>query len=138
MHTSQRARQQQCVRIRQRASHCDSYTYFNALTVPEWLDQVGSLLPAHREQLFPPTETLSIFLSQALSADRSCQQAVDESAIKRLTQGLPQCGTHTGAYCRARQRLPLAMIRSLVRGRICITHKIYTKITAWISPFLFL
>jgi hypothetical protein len=28
MHTSQRARQQQCVRIRQRASRCDSYTFF--------------------------------------------------------------------------------------------------------------
>jgi len=114
MHTSQRARQQQCVRIRQRASRCNSYTFFNALTAPKWLDQVESLLPAHRERLFPPTEALSMFLNQALSADRSCQQAVDESAIKRLTQGLPQCSTHTGAYCRARQRLPLAMIHSLV------------------------
>lgn len=114
MHTSQRTRQQQCVRIRERAACCDSYTFFNALTAPKWLDQVESLLPAHRERLFPPTETLSMFLNQALSADRSCQQAVDESAITRLTQGLPQCSTHTGAYCRARQRLPLAMIRSLV------------------------
>jgi len=114
MQSSQRARQQQCVRIHQRASRCDSYTFFNALTAPKWLDQVESLLPAHRERLFPPTETLSMFLNQALSADRSCQQAVDESAVKRLTQSLPQCSTHTGAYCRARQRLPLAMIRSLV------------------------
>jgi len=114
MHTSQRARQQQYFRIRQRASCCDSYTFFNALTAPKWLDQVESLLPAHRERLFPPTETLSMFLNQALNADRSCQQAVDESAIQRLTQGLPQCSTHTGAYCRARQRLPLALVRSLV------------------------
>lgn len=114
MHTSQRARQQQCVRVRQRASRCDSYTFFNALTAPQWLDQVEALLPTHRERLFPPTETLSMFLNQALRADRSCQQAVDEAAIKRLTQGLPQCSTHTGAYCRARQRLPLAMIRTLV------------------------
>ena len=116
MQSRQRAREQQCVRIRQRASRCDSYTFFNALTAPHWLDQVESLLPAHRERLFPPTETLSMFLSQALSADRSCQQAVDESAIKRLTQELPRCSTHTGAYCRARQRLPLAMIRSLVHS----------------------
>jgi len=116
MHTSQRAREQQCVRIRQRVSRCDSYTFFNALTAPQWLDQVETLLPAHRERLFPPTEALSMFLNQALSADRSCQHAVDESAIKRLTQGLPQCSTHTGAYCRARQRLPLAMIRSLVHS----------------------
>ena len=116
MQSSQRAREQQCVRIRQRVSRCDSYTFFNALTAPQWLDQVETLLPAHRERLFPPTEALSMFLNQALSADRSCQHAVDESAIKRLTQGLPQCSTHTGAYCRARQRLPLAMIRSLVHS----------------------
>jgi hypothetical protein len=115
MQSSQRARQQQCFRIRRQASTCDSYTFFNALTAPHWFDQVESLLPEHRERLFPPTETLSMFLNQALSADRSCQKAVDEAAIKRLRQGLPQCSTHTGAYCQARQRLPLAMIRSLVR-----------------------
>jgi len=116
MHTSQRAREQQCVRIRQRLSRCDSYTFFNALTAPHWLDQVESLLPAHRERLFPPTETLSMFLNQALSADRSCQAAVNESALKRMLGGLSRCSTHTGAYCRARQRLPLTMIRSLVHS----------------------
>jgi len=114
MHTSQRAREQQCVRIRQRLSRCDSCTFFNTLTAPHWLDQVESLLPAHRERLFPLTETLSMFLNQALSADRSCQAAVNESALKRMLGGLSRCSTHTGAYCRARQRLPLTMIRSLV------------------------
>jgi hypothetical protein len=76
---------------------------------------VEALLPAHRERLFPPTETLSMFLSQAMSADRSCQKAVDEAAIKRLTGGLPRCSTHTGAYCRARQRLPVEMVAALTR-----------------------
>jgi hypothetical protein len=61
-----------------------------------------------------------MFLAQALSADRSCQRAVDEAAIKRLTGGLPACSTHTGAYCQARQRLPLEMPSALVRhtGRL--------------------
>ena len=76
MQSSQRARQQQCFRIRQQASHSDSYTFFNASTALPWFDQVESLLPRHRERLFPPTETLSMFLNQALSADRSCQNAV--------------------------------------------------------------
>ena len=56
-----------------------------------------------------------MFLKQALNTDRSCQQAVDEAAIKRLTQSLPQCSTYTGAYCRARQRLLLSIVRSLVQ-----------------------
>ena len=54
-----------------------------------------------------------MFLSQALSADRSCQKAVDEAAIKRLAAGMTPCSTHTGAYCRARARLPMAMVQTL-------------------------
>lgn len=115
MYRSQRARAQQCRQISRRVDHSDAYAFFNLLTGPAWFNQVEALLPEHRERLFPPTETLSMFLGQALSADRSCQQAVDEAAVKRLTGGLPVCSTHTGAYCKARQRLPLELVRSLLR-----------------------
>ena len=54
-----------------------------------------------------------MFLAQALSADRSCQKAVDEAAIKRLAAGLAPGSTHTGAYCRARIRLPMEMVHTL-------------------------
>lgn len=115
MHRNQRARLQQCRQIRRRAERIDAEAFFNLLTGPQWRDQVGALLPAHRERLFPPTETLSMFLGQALSTDRSCQNAVDEAAVKRLATGLRVCSTHTGAYCRARQRLPFEMVQSLAR-----------------------
>jgi hypothetical protein len=115
MHPSQRALTHQQNRIKSHAKNSDSYAFFNQLTAPEFLNTVESLLPEHRERLFPPTETLSMFLAQAMSADRSCQQAVNEAAVKRLAGGLPDCSTHTGAYCRARQRLPLEMISTLTR-----------------------
>lgn len=120
MHPSQRACLHQQKRIRTHAAGSDSYAFFNLLTAPEFLDQVELSLPGHRERLFPPTETLSMYLAQAMSADRSCQKAVDEAAIKRLMGGLPLCSTHTGAYCRARQRLPLEMVSTLARhtGRV--------------------
>ena len=86
---------QQQRRINVRVAQSDSYAFFNLLTGPAFLDQVESLLPEHRERLFPPTETLSMFLAQALSADRSCQNAVNDSAIKRLAGGLPLCSTAT-------------------------------------------
>jgi hypothetical protein len=79
------------------------------------LGEVESLLPPYRERMFPPTETLSMFLTQTLSADRSCQKAVNDTAVNRVARGLPRCSTHTGAYCRARQRLPMEMISTLVR-----------------------
>ncbi|OGI40899.1 MAG: hypothetical protein A2140_08105 [Candidatus Muproteobacteria bacterium RBG_16_62_13] len=99
------AQQQQ--RIRRRADQSDAYAFFNLLTSPELLDQVESLLPEHRERLFPPTETLSMFLSQALSADRSCQRVVNETAVKRLIGGLPRTllGTHTFSKDVQRQKI---------------------------------
>ena len=115
MHPNPRARAQQQSRVRRRADRSDAFAFFNLLTSPELLDRVESLLPAHRERLFPPTETLSMFLSQALSADRSCQRAVNEAAVQRLIGGLPRVSTHTGAYCRARMRLPETMPATLVR-----------------------
>ena len=102
MHPSQRARIHQQKRVRSYATTSDSYAFFNMLTGPEFLEQAESLLPAHRERLFPPTETLSMFLAQAMNADRSCQSTVNDASIKRLMGGLPACSTHTGAYCRAR------------------------------------
>lgn len=102
--------------IRERVRHSDAHGFFNLLTAPELLDEVESLLPAHRERLFPPTETLSMFLAQALNADRSCQKAVDDTALTRVAGGLPTCSTHTGAYCRARKRLPTPMVCTLARS----------------------
>jgi len=99
--------------ISQYAASSDSFAFFNLLTSPDLFNKVESLLPVHRERLFPPTETLSIFLAQAMSTDSSCQKAINDVAVKRLLGGLPVCSTHTGAYCQARQRLPLNMIKEL-------------------------
>ena len=114
MHSNRRAYAHQQRRVRRCADNSDSFAFFDLLTGSELLEQVESLLPEHRERLFPPTETLSMFLAQALSADRSCQRAVNESAIKRLAGGLPGCSTHTGAYCSARIRLPTQIPSTLV------------------------
>lgn len=115
MHANSAAFARQRRRVQRHAHDSDAYSFFNMLTGPELFETVESVLPEHRERLFPPTETLSIFLAQALSADRSCQQAVDEAAARRVAAGLVACSTHTGAYCRARARLPVEMVRTLAR-----------------------
>jgi len=115
MHIKRSVARHQRAQIGKHAANSDSYTFFNLLTGPELLEEVESLLPEHRERLFPPTETLSMFLAQVLSADSSCQNIVNETAVKRLGAGLPLCSTRTGAYCRARQRLPVDMASSLAR-----------------------
>ncbi|MFT5117292.1 MAG: hypothetical protein ACI9NY_000821 [Kiritimatiellia bacterium] len=102
-------------RIQHYAHNSDAYRFFNLLTSPELLTKVDDLLPEHRERLFPPTETLSMFLAQALSSDRSCQKAVNTIAVNRVLGGLSACSTHTGGYCKARQRLPTDMVSRLTR-----------------------
>jgi len=102
-------------RVLHHAGNADSYSMFNLLTAPQLFDSLEALLPAHRERLFPPTETLSMFLAQALSADGSCQQVVDDAMVKRLVGGMTPGSTDTGAYCKARARLPLSMVSTLAR-----------------------
>ena len=94
--------------------------FFNLLTGPELLEMTETYQPEHRERLYPPTVTLSMFMKQALEVDRSCQRAVDAWAAQRAAEGLSIHSIRTGAYCRARSRLPLQMISALTResGRL--------------------
>ena len=78
----------------------DAPAMFNLLTGPQLLERVEAALPEHRERLYPPTETLSMFVAQVLSADGSCQQAVDAAMVKRLIAGL---GTGSTAHGRLLQ-----------------------------------
>lgn len=115
MNASQPTVQHQPQQMRSLKEQADSTTFFNWLTSDELLDQVEQRLPDHRERLFPPTETLSMFLAQVLSADGSCQHIVNQAALNRLSSSLPVCSTHTGAYCRARQRLPESLLAELTQ-----------------------
>ena len=90
------------------------------LTSPQLLQTSQTLLPEHRERLYPPTVTLSMFMRQALQADGSCQKAVNGRAAQRAADGLSPCSVRTGGYCRARQRLPLEMVSALARQTGCL------------------
>jgi hypothetical protein len=116
--------QQHQKNIHQRARHTDGVEFFNVLTGPELLEKTEALLPAHRERLYPPTVTLSMFMMQVLNEDDSCQKAVNAWAARRAIEDLSVTSINTGAYCRARQRLPLEMAIELTRetGRLLCTR----------------
>ena len=94
--------------IRQGLHQQRAVDFFNVLTGPLLLELTDAYLPEHRERLYPPTVTLSMFIKQVLEADGSCQKAVDGWAAQRAAEGLSPRSVRTGAYCRARQRLPVA------------------------------
>lgn len=106
---------QQQRRVAQQVQQVDANHFFNLLTGPEFLATVEAQLPAHRERQYPPTMTLAMFLGQVMSADGSCQNAVDEAAVSRLLSGLPTGSVNTSGYCSARQRLPQEMVCTLAR-----------------------
>jgi hypothetical protein len=68
-----------------------------------------------RERIYTRSITLAIFLSQILSDDHSCDEAVDRFQKYRCDQGLPRVATCTSSYCEARQRLPETLIWDLGR-----------------------
>jgi hypothetical protein len=107
-------------RIARRSGSAQAVEFFNVLTSEELLQTTEAVLPEHRERLYPPTVTLSMFMRQTLEADGSCQKAVNGWAAQRAADGLRGCSVRTGGYCRARQRLPLAMVSALARhtGRL--------------------
>lgn len=115
MRQSNHQSKQQQRRVAKQVEQVDANHFFNLLTGPELLETVEALLPEHRERLYPPTMTLAMFLRQLLSADASCQNAVDEVHVNRLLSGLTPGSADTGAYCRARQRLPEKMLSGLAR-----------------------
>lgn len=99
--------------IMQCASQTEAVDFFNILTGPELLEVTEAHLPAHRERLYPPTVALSMFINQVLDADGSCQGAVNRWAAQRTVEGLNPRSIATGGYCRARQRLPLGLVKTL-------------------------
>src|SRR5437899_2174251 len=68
-----------------------------------------------RDRLFSPVTTIWGFLSQVLSEDHSCRDAVSRIIAHRAASGLDPCSPNTASYCNARARLPTAVLRSLAR-----------------------
>ena len=68
-----------------------------------------------RDCVFTPCVTLWAFLSQVLCPDHSCRAAVARLIALLTSRGEAPCSPETGPYCKARQRLPRAVLSRLVR-----------------------
>ncbi|WP_444989082.1 IS4 family transposase [Halomonas mongoliensis] len=98
-------------RVSQRIRHSDLTELRAQLHAASAASGLDEALTTDRHRLFPPTATLETFVSQVLDADGSCQQAVNRFMLHRARPG----SVRTGAYCRARQRLPGAVVADLAQ-----------------------
>ena len=69
----------------------------------------------YRDRVFDPVTTIWGFLSQVLSGDHSCRDAVARIIAHRAAGGLETCSPNTASYCNARGRLATAVLSTLAR-----------------------
>jgi hypothetical protein len=101
--------------LRARFARNDGLPFADVLTEPrirEALDEHGV---RYRDRVFDPVTTLWGFLSQVLSDDQSCRDAVTRIIAHRVAGGLPTCSPNAASYCDARGRLPTAVLSTLAR-----------------------
>jgi len=68
---------------------------------------VATHVKDYRERIYPPLDTLRLFVGQVLSPDRACQDVVGRRLSERVAQGKSASTLNTGSYCDARARLPV-------------------------------
>jgi hypothetical protein len=79
-------------------------------TAKQMQEMVKETVGPHRERGYGPVKTLKLFLDQVLGSDHSCRSAVAHGASCRAGRTGKVASLNTGPYCKARKRLPLALI----------------------------
>jgi hypothetical protein len=90
--------------------------YFAALLPQDRIEKAfGNARWLWQGWIYTPAVTVWVFLSQCLSPDHSCRDAVARLIAWRLAFGLKPCSADTGAYCTARGDLPEEALHGLMR-----------------------
>jgi len=91
----------------------DAGVFDQILSEQEITAMVNASVEPYRERIYPPLETLRLFVGQVLSSDRACQDVVGRRLSERIAQGQSANALNTGSYCDARNRLPVSLPMTL-------------------------
>lgn len=100
---------QKVAMLKQQFLQGDTGVFTQVLGDQEIAAVADELVEPHRERIYPPLDTLRLFVGQVLSADRACQDVVGRRLSERVAQGQTVSALNTGSYCDARQRLPIRL-----------------------------
>jgi len=101
--------------VRARFARDQGLPFADVLTQASILEVLDEHGVEYRDRVFGPATTLWGFLSQVLSDDHSCRDAVARVIAHRAASGLAVCSPNTASYCNARARLPTGVLRTLAR-----------------------
>src|SRR5256714_3529055 len=102
--------------VRARFARGQGLPFADSLSQASILDALNQHGVTFRDRLFSPVTTIWGFLSQVLSDDHSCRDAVSRVLAHRANSGLVPCSPNPASYCNARSRLPTAVLRTLAKN----------------------
>ncbi len=100
---------QKVAMLRRQFLQDDTGVFGQALGSQEMATVANALVEPYRERIYPPLDTLRLFVGQVLSADRACQDVVGRRLSERIAQGQSVSALGTSSYCDARKRLPVTL-----------------------------
>jgi hypothetical protein len=101
--------------VRARFAGSEGLPFADVLTESGILGVLDEHGVVYRDRVFGPVTTIWGFLSQVLSDDHSCRDAVARVVAHRAASGAPACSPNTASYCNARGRLHTGVLRTLAR-----------------------
>jgi hypothetical protein len=101
--------------VRARFARNEGLPFADVLTEESIMDVLNEHGVKYRDRVFNPVTTIWGFLSQVLSEDHSCRDAVSRIIAHRAAQGATVCSPNTASYCNARGRLLTGVLSSLAK-----------------------
>jgi len=105
---------------------------FNDILCQEHLQQiVQEEVGEYRDRVYPPMVTLAAAMNQVLDEDHSCRGTVARVRADLVARGETPCSAATGAYCKARIKLPEELIWRVMRETGQNLHESSKTIWKW-------
>jgi hypothetical protein len=104
--------------VRARFARDQRLPFAGVLTQANILEVLDEHDVEYRDRVFGPVTTIWGFLSQILSEDPSCRDAVARVIAHRAASGLALGSPNTARYCNARARLPTGVLHALARRTV--------------------
>jgi hypothetical protein len=101
--------------VRARFARNEGLPFADILTEVSIRDVLNEHGVQFRERVFNPVTTIWGFLSQVLSDDHSCRDAVSRIIAHHAAKGMTVCSPNTASYCNARSRICTGVLSTLAR-----------------------
>jgi hypothetical protein len=101
--------------VRARFARNEGFPFADILTEASIREVLNEHGVQYRDRVFNPVTTIWGFLSQVLSEDHSCRDAVSRTIAHRAANGIAVCSPNTASYCNARSRIHTSVFSTLAR-----------------------